>query len=87
MYVGGLSLRLLSVLINNLPAGSATWAVQNDIPYGWSLNDLLIADLFQAFTGEVHPARPTGKEKAESERAKQLAERLLAQRDRLTSSN
>lgn len=87
LYVGKLSFRRLSVLLTYLPADSATWAVRNDIPHGWTLTDLLVTDLFQAFTGEVHPARPTGKEQAESERAKQLAAQLLAQRERLTSSN
>ena len=86
LYHGKLSLRRLSVLVAYLPPGSATWAAQNDITFGWSLTDFLITDLFHATSGEPHPARPTGKEKAEANRAKELAERLLAQRERLQTT-
>jgi hypothetical protein len=85
LYRGELSLRKVSNLIANLPTGSATWSAINDIPYGWTLTDLLIADLFHAFSGEPHPARPNGKKPAAS-RAKELAERLMQQRERLNQN-
>lgn len=84
LYTGGLSLRRVSVLIANLPAGSAVWSALHNIPYGWTLTDLLLADLFHAVSGEAHPARPTGK-KSNAERAKELAERLKAQKERLNN--
>jgi hypothetical protein len=87
LYLGKLSLRRLSVLVSYLPPGSAIWAVQSDVTFGWSLTDLLITDLWHATTGEPHPHRPTGKEKSRANRANELAERLLAQRERLGNQN
>jgi hypothetical protein len=83
LYRGELTLRRLCSLIAYLPPGSATWAAQGGLPYGWSLTDLLLADLFHATTGEKHPARPSGNEKATKERAEKVAAALLAQRKRL----
>lgn len=85
-YSGELSLRRLSVLVAHLPVGSAIWSDQNGVPYGWTLNDLLTADLYQALTGTPHPARPSGKEAAEAERAKKLAAALKRQQERLNPS-
>lgn len=57
---GGVSLRRLASLVYFLPAGGAVWAAQNGVPYGWTLTDILVTDLFHALTGEAHPARPSG---------------------------
>lgn len=85
LWRGGLTLRQLRVFIDYMPQGAAVWAHLNDIPFGWSLTDLLIADLFQAMTGEPHPARPTGREKANEQRVREKHAALMEQRARLNS--
>jgi len=87
LYLGELSLRRYSVLIHNLPPGSSVWAISNDIPLGWTMSDFLLADLFHAFSGEAHPARPTGKEKSAQARVKQVASKLLQQQQRLQADS
>lgn len=88
LYRGQLSVRRLAVLVDHLPPGSAVWAITNGIPEGWTLSDFLLTDLYAAFTGEEHPARPSSKSKshAEANRASELAQRLRAQRERLAAS-
>lgn len=81
LWRGGLTLRRLSVLVQNLPPGSACWSRVNEVPYGWTLTDFLLADIFHAFAGEPHPSRP--KPNPEHE-AKEKIGLLLAQRERLT---
>lgn len=46
---------------------------------GWDVHAYLLADLFQAFTGEAHPARP----QATATRYGDLRARLEAQKARL----
>lgn len=67
-----------------LPVGSATWAAQADVPYGWSLTDLLLTDLFFVLSGEQHPSRP-GAGKSDDGKADLFA-RLRAQRERLSKT-
>lgn len=51
-----MSFRRLHGLIQRLPADSLTMrALGGD---GWSLQDYLLADLFQAMAGVPHPSRP-----------------------------
>ncbi|UVK63536.1 tail assembly chaperone [Arthrobacter phage Janeemi] len=76
---GELSPRRLSVLIEQLPPTSAT-ARHYAKADGWDLHAFLLADLFQAFTGEIHPARP--KPQGPSRYA-ELRARLEAQKARL----
>lgn len=80
-------MRRLSVLVGQLPVGSATWAIQADVPYGWSLTDILIADLFHAFAGEPHPLHPGAGKKATATKTKQsdMLDRLREQRDRVAA--
>lgn len=77
---GELSPRRLSVLIEQLPPTSAT-ARHYAKSDGWDLHAFLLADLFQAFTGELHPARP--QPQGPSSRYAQLRERLEEQKARL----
>jgi hypothetical protein len=86
LWRGRLSLRRLSVLVQYLPPGSAIWAQQTGIAYGYTPTDLFVADLFHAFTGEEHPERPrSGSRAPSSSRAKEAAARLLAQRERMSA--
>lgn len=80
LWRGKLSLRKLAVLVSHLPPGSAVWTVETDLDYGWTLTDILLTDLFHAFTGEEHPARP--KPKAAKKDATSMLEKLKAQRAR-----
>jgi hypothetical protein len=87
LWRGSLSVRRLYVLTSQLPPGSAIWALENDIPTGYTLQDFLLMDVFQVLTGEPHPARPapatSGAPSSPEEKARSLVERLRAQRDRL----
>ncbi len=85
LWRGGLSVRRLSVLLAHLPPGSAVWAIENDLPYGWTLTDVLLTDLFHAFTGQPHPARPKPSKKGLASRAGDLRERLREQAARLAN--
>lgn len=85
LWRGRLSVRRLSVLIAHLPPGSAVWAAENGIPYGWSLTDVLLTDVFAALTGEQHPARPSAP-KASPDAVSDRVARLLAQRERLAKT-
>ncbi|CCQ44311.1 putative uncharacterized protein [Pseudarthrobacter siccitolerans] len=76
---GELSLRRLSVLIENLPPESSLVRKFGGAD-GWTRLEFLVTDLFQAFTGEVHPARP--KPQVESRYSK-LRAALEAQKARL----
>lgn len=77
---GELSPRRLSVLVHQLPADSATSRHYANAD-GWDLHAFLLADLFQAFTGELHPARP--QPQGPSSRYSQLRARLEEQKARL----
>lgn len=76
---GELSPRRLSVLIEQLPPDSATARKYSDAD-GWSRLEFLVSDLFQAFTGEIHPARPKPKT---ASRYDKLRAALEAQKARL----
>ena len=82
LWARRLSVRRLIVLVEALPSGSAVWAVTNDVPYGWTLTDILVADLFHAMTGTAHPARPKGASSSRSSSPQALQAALLAQRAR-----
>lgn len=85
LWTGELSLRRLSVFIANLPIDSAVWAVENGLPMGATPTDVLLADIFQAVTGQVHPLRPvsTAPSSAAKTRHESMAARLRAQRVRV----
>lgn len=82
LRTGELSLPELVAYIEHLPPGSAVWAVEHGLPFGWSLTDVLLSDLFAAMSGNVHPARAEIDEKA---RHKSALSRLARQRERLNS--
>lgn len=83
LWRGELSIRRLSVLIANLPPTSATALRYAPAP-GWDIHAYLLADLFKAFTGEDHPARPVA---ATTSRYSELRARLAAQKARLAQNN
>lgn len=83
LWRGELSPRRAAVLLNHLPVGSATWAAQSRVPYGWSLTDILLADVFHALTGEAHPLHPSNGADAKAARHADTLDRLKAQRERL----
>lgn len=82
LWRGRLSLRRLSVLVAGLPSESALWADENGIARGWTLTNLIMADVFHAFAGEPYPGRPAPK----NDRKRDVTSRLLAQRARLAAS-
>lgn len=65
--------------MDQLPPGSATFAHRAKLPPGWDVHAFLATDLFKAFTGQEHPARP----KPTTTRYASLRERLEDQRRRL----
>lgn len=83
LWLGGLSLRRLSVLVAHLPPESATARHFSSIPEGWDTHAFLIADLYHGLTGNPHPARP--QPKAEDKRSKyaELRLKLDAQKRRI----
>lgn len=86
LWRGELSPRRAAVLLQNLPVGSATWAAQVDVPYGWSLTDLLLADIFHAIHGEAHPLHPSSGVEAKAAKNADAIARLQAQRERLAAT-
>lgn len=50
---------------------------------GWDVNAFLLADLYHAFTGNPHPARPQPKGSEKSGRYSRLREALEKQRERV----
>jgi len=84
-WQGGMSLRRLYVLVSSLPPGSAVWAIQNGLPPGWSLTDVLLADVYHALTGQRHPAFPESVGES-SDKTSDLVARLKAQRARVQKS-
>ena len=81
LWRGGLSLRRLSVLVEGLPPNSRIFALQSDLPYGWTLTDILLTDLFHATAGSPHPARPDPGATDKKAAVASIAERLVAMRD------
>lgn len=83
LWRGRLSLRKISVLVTHLPPGSAVWATESDLDYGWTLTDILLSDVFHALAGEAHPARPKPQKAAQKQQdGNSMIERLKAQRAR-----
>lgn len=82
LWRGRLSLRKLAVLIAHLPVGSAVWALSADVPYGWTLTDTLLADIFHILAGEQHPLRPDKRAKEAAEKNNERIARLKQQRER-----
>ena len=83
LWSGGLSLRRLSILVENLPPDAGVWADLHGIARGWTLTDLLLADIFHALSGEPHPSRPSPKAAETTSTVQKLLEqqkRLAAQR-------
>lgn len=79
---GELSPRRLSVLIEQLPPDSAT-ARKLSGADGWTRLEFLVTDLFHAFTGEEHPARPKPTAGSSANRYGRLRAALEAQKARL----
>ena len=80
MRTGWLKLSILSAYVEHLPPGSAIWAIEHGLPFGWTLTDVLISDLFAVTAGEIHPARA---EIDSTARARSALARLRKQRERL----
>lgn len=78
-----MSLRRLYVLISNLPPESHVWAVENGVPYGWTPQVAITADVFHALAGEPHPATPKSRKHDSSA----IADRLRKQKERLAARN
>ena len=77
----------MSVLVAGLPHDSASARRYADPETtGWDVTAYLVADLYQAFTGERHPGRPTPKTSGPSRYAA-LRSRLQAQRSRLAEAS
>jgi hypothetical protein len=85
LWRGELSPRRAAVLLAHLPVGSAVWAAQAGVPYGWSLQEILIADVFHALTGEAHPLHPSGGVEAKAAKQADTIDRLMAQQERLAA--
>jgi hypothetical protein len=67
--------------VAHLPPDSATASALDPTSKGWTTTDYLVADLFQAFTGQVHPHRPTPDAKPRV--SADTVRRLQEQRERL----
>jgi len=87
LWRGGLTVRRLSKLVATLPADSATSRRHSNTENGWDIHAFLLADLFHAFTGNEHPARPQPDAHAKSSRYAGLREALEAQRARRASQH
>jgi hypothetical protein len=85
-YQGRMTMRRLSVLADQLPDGGHVWAAQTGEQPGWSVEALLLADVFWALTGEQHPSRKKSVDARTSSgtRVKDLRARLAEQQTRLT---
>lgn len=71
------------MLIKHLPPDAATvYALNPDAV--WQLTPVLLADIYHAWTGEVHPLLPVKNIKAK--RHTELAAKLKAQRARLAAT-
>lgn len=80
---GGLSIRRLSVLIHHLPPESACARQLSRASTGWDVHAFLLSDLYHAFTGNPHPARPKPEAASKSSRYATLRKALEAQRERV----
>lgn len=85
-YRGELSLRRLSVLVQYLPADSATARLANDGEAPWQVEHYLLSHVYTALTGKPHPGIPKAPAMAaKTSRASNARARLEAQRARLAS--
>lgn len=75
----------MAVLVAHLPVGSAIWALSADVPYGWTLTDTLLADVFHALSGEPHPLRPDNSKKLQAAKNDQRIAALKRQRERMAA--
>ena len=82
LWTGELTVRRACVLLRHLPPEAAVWAAlgQARSATGWSIAAYLLTDIYSALTGEKHPARPDA---AANSRARDVRDRLRAQRERL----
>jgi hypothetical protein len=76
-----LTLRRLSVLIRHLPDDSATAVAINGEP-GWTRGEVLLADLWSAFTGKEHPALGRARKSSKAKSASWIT-RIATARARL----
>jgi len=78
-------MRRLSVLTDHLPDGGHVWSAQTGEQPGWSVEALLLADVFWALTGEQHPSRQKSVDARTSSgtSVKAVHARLTEQRTRL----
>lgn len=84
---GELSIRRLSVLIHHLPPESACARQLSKTEAGWDVHAYLLSDLYHAFTGNPHPARPKPEAANKSTRYSTLRKALEAQRERLGTTD
>lgn len=84
-----MSMRRLSVLTDALPDGGHVWAALTGEPPGWSVEALLLADLFHAVVGKPHPAREKSAQarSKSGRRVTDLSTRLMRQRARRTGGD
>lgn len=79
LRTGDLRLSELIAYIEHLPPGSAVWAHEHGLPFGWSLTDVFLTDLYAAFSGQPHPQRAEISKAAE---ARSALDRLKRQKAR-----
>lgn len=82
LWTGRMTIRKFSVLVKHLPRDSATTSALDETAR-WTIEAVLLADLYHAWTGEVHPALPTKQVKAH--RHRDLAAKLQEQKARLAA--
>lgn len=85
-----LTLREIWVRIQHLPDNAALTIYANRHEPRWSRTDILLADVFQALAGQVHPSRPKSPEEIRKdearERKRSAVEAEFAERNRALES-
>lgn len=71
------------MLLKHLPADSSVRRLAHDGDLPWTREEYLLSHVYTAFTGKPHPWLPNDAKKS---RHASLAERLRAQRARVTAS-
>jgi len=75
-----LTLRMIAARVRHLPPDSATAIASGGA--GWTTGDYLLAHVFQAMSGEPHPALPKTPRVADPVRARRLREARARARER-----
>lgn len=71
------------MLIHNLPPESACARQLSKAVTGWDTHAYLLSDIYHAFTGQPHPARPKPDAANNSSRYAKLRKALEAQKKRI----